>query len=83
MFRCFSSYKGLTLLGIAVLVGGYLAIWHGQHLAALSPFLVLLACPLMHLFMHKNHGGTHHHTPHVDSHAQPGQSHQEKTNGQS
>lgn len=61
MFKCFKSYQGWTMLGLAVLLGGYLVIWHGAHLAAILPFLVLAACPLMHIFMHKGHG--HHHGP--------------------
>ena len=55
MFKCFTSYRGLLVLGLAILVGGYLAIWHGSHVAAALPFLVILACPLMHIFMHRGH----------------------------
>ena len=52
----FRSYRGWLVLALAIAVGGYLAIWHGAHLAAALPFLVILAaCPLMHMFMH---GGT-------------------------
>lgn len=29
---------------------------HGDHLLSLVPLLVLLACPLMHMFMHHGHG---------------------------
>ena len=56
MFSCFRSYRGWVVLGLAALLGGYLVIWHGAHLAAALPFLVLAACPLMHFFMHKGHG---------------------------
>ena len=59
MFRCFTTYKGLLVFGAAALLGGYLVIWHGAHVAAALPFVVLLACPLMHIFMHGGHG--HHH----------------------
>jgi hypothetical protein len=52
----------MVLLVIAVVVGGYFVIWHQQHVAAALPFLVILACPLMHLFMHGGHG-SHQHTP--------------------
>ena len=57
MFSCFRNAKGMALLAIAVAVGGYFVIWHQQHVAAVLPFLVILACPLMHLFMHGGHGG--------------------------
>lgn len=30
---------------------------HLAHLAGILPYLLLLACPLMHLFMHGGHGG--------------------------
>ncbi len=59
MFGCFRSYRIWVVLGLAIILGGYLVIWHGAHLAAVLPFLVLAACPLMHIFMHRGHG--HHH----------------------
>ena len=59
MFICFKSYRGWAVLGVAVLLGGYLVIWHGAHLASVLPFLVLAACPLMHIFMHGDHGHQH------------------------
>lgn len=31
---------------------------HQAHLLGALPFLLLLACPLMHLFMHHGHGKT-------------------------
>lgn len=37
---------GLTLL----------ALEHRGHLVGAWPYLLLLACPLMHLFMHRGHG---------------------------
>lgn len=33
---------------------------HTSHVFSILPFLILLACPLMHLFMHKGHGGHDH-----------------------
>jgi Protein of unknown function (DUF2933) len=61
MFSCFKSYRGWAALSLAIILGGYLVIWHGAHLAAVLPFLVLAACPLMHIFMHGGHG--RHHRP--------------------
>lgn len=39
----------------------YLFTEHLAHLLGALPFLLLLACPLMHLFMHHGHGthGSH------------------------
>ena len=39
-------------------VAGYF-LWteHRAHLAQWWPYTLLLACPLMHVFMHKGHGG--------------------------
>jgi hypothetical protein len=59
MLSCFKSYRGWAILGLAVLLGGYLVIWHSAHLAAVLPFLVLAACPLMHIFMHGGHSHRH------------------------
>jgi hypothetical protein len=44
-------------LGLAAAVG-WLVVRHGTHLAELLPFLLILACPLMHLFGH-GHGKSH------------------------
>ena len=43
-------------LGAAALA--YLVIEHRPHLFGWLPYLIILACPLMHLFMHRGH---HHH----------------------
>lgn len=61
MFRCFRAARGQIVLLSALLLAVYLVVWHGQHLAAALPVVVLLACPLMHLFMHGAHGGHGHH----------------------
>jgi Flp pilus assembly protein TadB len=34
----------------------FVLVWHWRHLLDALPFLVVLACPLMHLFMHHGHG---------------------------
>jgi Flp pilus assembly protein TadB len=62
MFACFKSPSSWLLVAAAAALGLYLVIWHGVHLAAALPFIVLLACPLLHVFMHgghrHNHGGS-------------------------
>ncbi len=52
----------LLWLGLAAAVAWLL--WrHGAHLGEVWPFLLLLACPLMHLFGHRrgSHHGSHSH----------------------
>ena len=44
-------------------VAFYLLTEHLQHTLGALPYVVLLLCPLMHLFMHRGHGhghGQHH-----------------------
>jgi hypothetical protein len=51
------SWTNLILIGL-FLGGGYF-LWdryQGQ-LYSFVPYLILLLCPLMHLFMHRGHGG--------------------------
>ena len=51
------SPAGLTLL-VALAVGGFFLVTeHTAHLLGALPYLLLLACPLMHLFHHGGHGG--------------------------
>ncbi|MGM9481795.1 DUF2933 domain-containing protein [Roseateles sp. NT4] len=53
-------------MSIAGLVGlYYLLTEHLTHLTQAIPYLVLLACPLMHLFGH-HHGGHHQHGKNTD-----------------
>ncbi|MCW8399411.1 DUF2933 domain-containing protein [Legionella sp. PATHC038] len=71
------TLPGVIALIIIVIIGYYLIAEHGAHIASFlgaSPFLLLiLLCPLMHLFMHKGHGGhedSHHHkTENEESHS--------------
>lgn len=75
MFRCFQNLKGAVLLAAVTVVAIYLVFWHGAHLVGLAPFLLLLACPLMHVFGHGGHGGHGHHARHrldPDQTTQPG-----------
>lgn len=37
----------------------FLLTEHRAHFFGALPYLLLLACPLMHLFMHHAHGGRH------------------------
>lgn len=52
------SRRALTYAGLsaAVIAGFYVLREHWSHALGLAPYLLLLACPLMHLF-HHGHGG--------------------------
>ena len=54
-----SSYLRIRyiLIGLLVIVGIYLVVDHGQHLAPYLPFAFLLGCLFMHIFMHGGHVG--------------------------
>lgn len=43
--------------GFLAVAGFLLFTEHRAHLLGILPYLILLACPLMHLFMHHGHGG--------------------------
>jgi hypothetical protein len=46
------------LIGCLVLVAAVMLISdHQEHVFGLLPYLLLLACPLLHVFMHRGHGG--------------------------
>ncbi len=53
------SRMGLVLVGFLVIAGALLFTEHQAHVLGLLIWLPLLACPLMHLFMHGGHGGDH------------------------
>ena len=46
---------GLSL--VIATTGIYLLVTHTGHILAALPYLVLVACPLMHIFGHRGHGG--------------------------
>jgi hypothetical protein len=52
-----TSRAGLVFIGFAVIAGALLFTEHRAHVLGLLIWLPLLACPLMHLFMHHGHGG--------------------------
>jgi hypothetical protein len=55
------SRYGVGWLVLAGIAGWFLWTEHRAHLFGALPWLVLLACPLMHLFMHRGHHGGHGH----------------------
>jgi len=54
----FRTRSGLVLLGFLVIAGFFLVTEHTAHLLGILPYLLLLACPLLHFF-HGGHGGAH------------------------
>jgi hypothetical protein len=46
----------LVLLGFLAIAAFFLLTEHRAHVFGVVPYLLLLACPLMHFFMHRGHG---------------------------
>lgn len=49
------GFVTMLVTAIAAGVGFYTLREHWAHALGLAPYLLFLACPLMHLFMHKGH----------------------------
>jgi peptidoglycan/LPS O-acetylase OafA/YrhL len=54
---------GLVTCGFLIVAGFFLLTEHTAHVFGVLPWLLILACPLMHLFMHHGHGGHGGHGP--------------------
>lgn len=52
----FKWRAGLVLIGFLIIAGVLLFTEHRAHVLGLLIWLPLLACPLMHVFMHGGHG---------------------------
>jgi len=50
------SRYGIGLLVFGAVAAYFLLTEHRAHFFGALPFLLLLACPLMHVFMHRGHG---------------------------
>ena len=59
--RTLIAWAWFGLAAAAVLV---LLQRHAAHVREYLPFLLILACPLMHMFMHRGHGEGHAHHDH-------------------
>jgi hypothetical protein len=62
------SKAGIVTCGFLLLGAFYLLTEHWAHTLGILPYLLILACPLMHVFMHRTHGGgpgshSHHEVP--------------------
>jgi hypothetical protein len=55
----FRSRTGLVLLVFLGIAAFFLITEHRAHALSVLPFLFVLLCPLLHLFLHGRHGGGH------------------------
>lgn len=60
----------MAAVGFLLIAGFFLTTEHRAHLFGALPFLLLLLCPLLHVFMHGGHGS--HGDGHGDGHGDHG-----------
>ena len=60
------SKAGPELIGFLIIAGALLFTEHRAHVLGLLIWLPLIACPLMHVFMHGGHGHHGSHGPQND-----------------
>ena len=58
------SRTGIALIFFIAIAAFYLVTEHTVHVFDALPYLLLLLCPLMHLFMHGGHGSHEDHENH-------------------
>ncbi len=63
MNNTFSKKTWIVIFIIGLFGLIFLLRTHTSHVLSVIPYLILLLCPFMHIFMHKNHGNKdgHHH----------------------
>ena len=55
----YRSRGGLVLLVFLAIAAFFLVTEHRAHALSALPFVLLLLCPLLHLFLHGRHGSGH------------------------
>jgi hypothetical protein len=55
----FRSRTGIVLLVFLAIAAFFLITEHTAHVLGVLPFLLVLLCPLLHLFLHGRHRGGH------------------------
>lgn len=50
------SKANWALVGFLLVAAYFLITEHRAHVIDFLPFILVLACPLLHLFMHRDHG---------------------------
>jgi hypothetical protein len=58
--RSYFVSRNWTVILILGVIGFYLVTEHHAHLLGVLPWLILLACPFLHFFMHRGHGSHNH-----------------------
>jgi hypothetical protein len=53
------SPGGLVLLAFLAIAAFFLITEHRAHVLGALPYVLLLLCPILHLFMHGRHGNRH------------------------
>ena len=61
LWTFFGSKVGLAICVLLAALGVYLLWTHTGHVFSALPYLILLACPLMHVFGHRHGGNKHQH----------------------
>jgi hypothetical protein len=61
-----TSKTGIALCVFVAIAALFLILEHRAHALQWLPYALLLACPLLHLFMHGGHGGHGGHARHAD-----------------
>ena len=51
-----STPSGWAAIGLIAAASYFLFFEHGEHVFPFLPYLILLLCPFMHMFMHGSHG---------------------------
>ncbi len=54
------SWTNWILIAFLAIAAFFLITEHTAHVLGALPYLILLACPLLHFFMHRGHGGHRH-----------------------
>lgn len=67
-----TSKTGLVTIAFLLIAAFFLLSEHRAHTLGALPFLLLLACPLLHMAMHGGHGGHGSHSSHAGHKKQAG-----------
>jgi hypothetical protein len=70
--------SNLTMWAFLVFIAYFLITEHWAHIVPFLPWLILLACPLMHIFMHGGHDHGSGHGSHDDHETHESHSHNQE-----